>query len=97
MLKFHPQSGPQLKLAVPLPFAIRLLIVKVCPVLTPGPQPGFVDALLALIVAVPVPALSNVKVTRMEVKPHPVLPTSAAVHDPANCETVTAGRALVWA
>jgi len=58
MLKVHPQSAPQLKPAVPLPFAIRLLIVKVWPELTPGPQPGFVDALFAVMVAVPVPALS---------------------------------------
>ncbi len=96
MLNSHPQSGPQVKFAVPLPSAFRVLIANVWPLLTPGPQPGLADELFAVIVAVPVPALSSVKVTSIEVKAHPVLPTRVAVHDPANCDTASGCLSTVW-
>src|SRR5438132_8793052 len=76
----NPQLAPQLKPAVPLPFAARLLTVKVLPVEVVSPHPDECETSVAFVAT---PALLRVNVTNAV--PTPQLPEELirlTCHDP---------------
>ena len=78
MLKFHPQPTPQLKLAVPLPFADIVKTWKDSPAKVESPHCPWVLTTAFL----PLPAVLSVTLTSMLTKPHPLFPVSVICQGP---------------
>jgi hypothetical protein len=91
MVKFHPQLGPQVKFAVPLPLGFRDVIVKVWP----GEVESAHPVLCPTSVPVPDPVALSVPVNSIALEPHPVFPVRAICHGPTKSALTIAPVALL--